>query len=301
MKISIIVLSYNTKEITTRCLREVDQSFENSGIEAELIVLDNASSDGSQVELPGFQTKNVKYLFIQNDKNVGFSKGNNIALSKASGEYVLYLNSDVMVESSNSKIDWASIIQQFEQNAKIGALTVRVNLPSGQIDPASHRGFPTPLRSLWYFLGVEKLVKIYGARNLNTLRIFGGYHLLEEDISTSHEIDSGTAAFLLCRADILQKIGGFDEQFFMYGEDLDLCFNIKKLGYQVIWYPEYTVMHLKYRSGLGSFDNPTKRRIRWHFYDAMEKFYMKHYAKIYPKIVSWFVYIAIAGMKKLMK
>ena len=282
MDISVIILSYNTKEITLRCLQGLDQICKTStNLKVQVIVVDNASTDGSVEMLHKFTAKNYSIEVVNNPENSGFSKGNNIGLRSAKGRYILYLNSDVMTANSSKPIDLPELLAYMDLKKEIGALTVRVDLPSGELDPACHRGFPTPWRSLTYFLKLEKLIYVSRITYKGIRKILGGYHLLCEDLNTIHQIDAGTAAFLLCRKELIDELKGFDEEFFMYGEDLDLCYRMKEKGYQIVWYPTYTVTHLKYQSGLGSPDIATKRKIRWHFYDAMEKFYRKHFEKKY--------------------
>ncbi len=293
--LSIIIPSFNTKDITKECLERLVSCITTSNtsttkpIAVEIIVVDNASSDGSVDMLtslmPALQTKEITPIVIYNKTNTGYSKGNNIGLQKATGTYVLYLNSDVYVDNLNLN----ELLNYLDANQKVGALTVRVNLSNGSIDPASHRGFPTVWRSLTYFAGLEKLTRSIPV--LSTL--FGGYHLTSSDLNTKHEIDAGTGAFLLTRKKIMDTLGGFDEQFFMYGEDLDLCYRIKELGYIIEYNPVYDVLHLKYKSGMSSKDDSVRVKTRTHFHDAMKLFYKKHYEKQYPWIVNTFIYYMI--------
>lgn len=287
MDISVIILSYNTRETTLQCLREFDALCGKfPGLRVQVIVVDNASTDGSVGSLREYHPHNYTIDLRENDVNVGFSKGNNIGLQNAQGRYVLYLNSDVMVQNTAQPMRLDDLTAYMDSHVDVGALTVRVNLSNGQIDPAAHRGFPTPWRSLTYLLKLETLVQRLRITQTDIRRILGGYHLLAEDLAVIHEIDSGTAAFLLCRKDAVDTLKGYDEQFFMYGEDLDLCYRMRMIGYKILWYPLYTVTHLKYQSGLGSQDSRTVRKVRWHFYDAMEKFYRKHYAAKYCPCVN---------------
>ncbi len=298
MDISVIILSYNTREITLRCLHELDALCASSHeIKVQVVVVDNASTDGSVESLGTYHPRSYRLDTVYNTENVGFSKGNNIGLQKAQGRYVLYLNSDVMVQDTANPIDLHDLIAYMNSHRDVGALTVRVNLPSGQVDPAAHRGFPTPWRSLTYFLKFEKLVRIVRITHKEIRRIMGGYHLLGEDLGSVHEIDSGTAAFLLCPKTTVDELGGFDEQFFMYGEDLDLCYRMRAKGYKIVWYPRYSVTHLKYQSGLRSVDSATQRKIRWHFYDAMERFYAKHYKEKYCPCVNVVILTIIRVLK----
>jgi GT2 family glycosyltransferase len=199
-------------------------------------------------------------------------------LAVATANYILYLNSDMNVDG----LRLSELVTYMDKHQKVGIVTPRVNLTSGQIDPASHRGFPTPWRSLCYFSGLERFFALLRM----TSRWFGGYHLLERSLDTEHEIETCTGAFLLIRGDMVRELGGFDERFFMYGEDLDLCYRVKEKGLQVIWLPTQKVVHLKHSSGIGSVSTETRRKISAHFYEAMWLFYEKHYSQRYPMWVS---------------
>ena len=297
MDLSIILLSYNTRDITLKTLESLGRAIAaDKPLKIEVIVVDNASTDGSQEALQKLLDSNVlrsTFYVLHNADNLGFSKGNNIGLKQASGKYVLFLNSDMIVD----ELRLSELIAYMDAHPKVGILTPRVELSSGQIDPASHRGFPTVWRSFCYYSGIEKLATLLAARSSQLSSFFGGYHLKGEDVTKEHEIDACTGAFLLIRGDLVRKVGGFDEQFFMYGEDLDLCYQVKALGYQVVWYPHQKVTHLKYSSGLGSSTPETRKQIRWHFYDAMEKFYLKHYSPTHNALINRMI-ISLIHIKK---
>ncbi len=288
MDLSIILLSYNTRAITLQTLQSLDLALTaDSALKVEVIVVDNASTDGSGEAIANFklsnanQGKEISYKFIQSQANEGFSKGNNKGLAQATGKYVLYLNSDMNVDG----LRLSELVTYMDSHQKVGIVTPRVNLTSGQIDPASHRGFPTPWRSLCYFSGLER----FFAPLRMSSRWFGGYHLRDISLDTEHEIEACTGAFLLIRGDLVSELGGFDERFFMYGEDLDLCYRVKEKGLQVIWFPTQNVIHLKHSSGIGSVSSETRNKIRTHFYEAMQLFYDKHYRQQYPGIVNLIV------------
>ncbi|MFA9288799.1 MAG: glycosyltransferase family 2 protein [Weeksellaceae bacterium] len=288
--LSVIILSFNTKAITQQCLERLITSLEkDSSFNSDIIVVDNASIDGSSDMLTAFvkRHKNTKISLrtILSKENTGYTKGNNMGVEKATGKYVLFLNSDVLINDLN----WDQLIEFIEADKTVGALTVKVALEDGSLDWASHRGFPTVWRSFSYFTKLEKLTENIPVLN----RVFGGYHQGYKDLAATHEVDVITGAFFLIKADLLKKLKGFDEIFFMYGEDIDLAYRIKQAGYRILYYPRYTVTHLKYQSGLGTTATDVKTKTRGYFYDAMKIFYKKHYAKQYPQFFNKLIYKAI--------
>jgi len=289
--LSIIIVSYNNASLINLCLDKLFASFKRSNLSFEVIVVDNASTDETVKKLKNIKAKNKNVILIENKKNLGFGKANNQGIRIAKGKYILFLNSDVIVE----RIDWKKIIDFLNEKQEIGALTVKVKLKNGQIDPASHRGFPTLWRSFCYFSSLEKNLSF----NWLFKKIFGGYHLLHLNLKTVHEVEAISGAFFLTRKKIMDKVGGFDENFFMYGEDIDLCLRIKKLNYKIIYYPDFEVLHLKHQSGLKSKDKETETRTRYYFYQAMKIFYQKHYHKKYLFFVNFLVYFLLDRKLKL--
>lgn len=292
--LSVIIVSYNTKKLTSTCIDSLLNSLYVTPLSWEVIIVDNNSTDGSVQMIEGFLSqKNVQ--FLQNEKNDGYGKANNRALKQAKGRYILYLNSDVVM---NNRPFLHEEVSYMDTHSNVGALTVEVRLENGLIDPASHRGFPTLWRSFCYFAGLEKLTKNIPLLN----RFFGGYHLTHSSLRTVHEIDSPTGAFFLVRKEVVDTLNGFDEAFFMYGEDLDLSFRIKRLGYQIIYRPVNNVVHYKSQSGLHTRDIAAQRRTRKFFFEAMLIFYNKHYQHIYPSyinsVVIWIIQYEINKYEK---
>lgn len=283
--LSIIIVSFNTKNITEKCLFYLKKNFKKYPLNYEIIVVDNGSKDGSAEMLKKIASNWKNLKIVISEKNLGFGKGNNLGLKKAVGKYILYLNSDAFVKD----LDFNDLIFLMESYKDIGALTVKVVLPNGQIDPASHRGFPNIWRSFTYFLGLEKIFLKIPFLN----RIFGGYHLTHLNINEIHEIDSPTGAFLFSRKEILDKIGGFDEDYFAYGEDIEMAWQIKKLGYKIIYYPLWQVFHIKSMSGLEKKDKKIRKKTSFYFYDSMKIFYKKHYASKYPFFINNLIYFFI--------
>jgi len=279
--LSIIIVSYNNPSLTFFCLKKLITSFNKSKISFEIIVVDNGSTDETVKKLKEIKKKNNNLILIENKKNLGFGKANNQGIKIAKGRYILFLNSDVLVE----KIDWVKLINFLDDKKEVGALTVKVKLKNGQIDPASHRGFPTLWRSFCYFSSLEKVLSF----NSFFKKIFGGYHLLHLDLNKIHEVEAISGAFFLTRKKLMEKLGGFDEDFFMYGEDLDLCFRIKNLNYKIIYYPYFEVLHFKYQSGLKSKDKNINLKTKFYFFQAMKIFYQKHYQKRYPFFINFLV------------
>jgi len=288
--LSVIVLSYNTKKLTLNTLTKLYKSLKSSNINSEIIIVDNGSVDNSVEMLKRFKearsNENVVIKTIFNKKNMGFPKGNNQGIEISSGRNILFYNSDVLVED----IDWKDLIHYFDNNREVGALTVKVMLTNKKIDPASHRGFPTVWNSFCYFSKLERVFgKIPGFN-----RLFGGYHMTYKSLNKIHEIDSPSGAFYLTRKKILDTVDGFDDKtFFLYGEDLDLSFRIKELGYKILYYPKYSVLHLKSVSGLKKKDARIKNKTKDYFYNAMKLFYKKHYQSKYPNSISKIVYFFI--------
>ncbi len=290
-ELSTIILSYNTQEVTHNCLNYLIRSLNDQKAKAEVIVVDNGSTDGSQEMLLEYaktiSPNNIDFELILNRKNLGYPKGNNQGIKKAQGEFVLLLNSDAYVDN---EIDWKELFHYLRKNQDVGALTVKVKLEDGSIDPASHRGFPTIWRSFTYLTGLEKVLGKLPLLN----RLFGGYHLTHLDLNQIHEIDSPTGAFYLARKEVLDRVKGFDDiNFFLYAEDLDLSYRIKKFGYKIVYYPKYQVTHLKRTSGIERKDSRIQKKSKKYFYDSMKVFYKKHYENKYPKFVNALIYFAI--------
>lgn len=290
--LSIIIVSYNTKEITKKCLNALKKSlYITPKVRSEIIVVDNGSTDSSVSMLKKFKNSQIPIKTIFNSKNVGFAKANNEGLAVSEGKYILFLNSDVIIEDVN----FEDLIYYMNKNPEVGVLTVRVRLPNGKIDMASHRGFPTLWNAFTYLTKLESLLK-----NVPKLsKIFCGYHLTYYDLNTIHEIDSPSGAFYFTRKSILDKVSGFDTKFFMYGEDLDLSYRIKKLGYKIMYYPLFTVLHLKYQSGIKKKNKFLQQKTKKYFYEAMKTFYDKHFSAKNGKLINKLVHFFINLKQKL--
>ncbi|MGA2968106.1 MAG: glycosyltransferase family 2 protein [Candidatus Levyibacteriota bacterium] len=291
MDLSIIIVSYNTKEFLNGCLESIYQTTKN--INFEVIVVDNASSDGTVKALRKLKNENLN--LIENKKNLGFSKANNLGVKKASGRYLLFLNPDIVVHPETLQ----GMVQFMDQHQDSGAATCKLLLPNGKVDDASHRGFPTPWNSFCHFLG---LAKIFGKTKL-----FGGYNLEYLDLAKTHQIDALAGAFMLVRKKAGEEAGWWDEDYFFYGEDLDFCLMLEQNGWKIYYVPEYSALHYKGVSGgikrvskdITTADEQTRIKSQKERFRAMRLFYQKHYEQKYPWLITRLVYSGISLKQKL--
>ncbi len=285
IKLSIIILSYNTKALIKDCLVFLEEALKKVE-KNEVIIIDNASSDDS-AEMIKKEFPKVK--LIENKENVGYAKGNNIGLKKAKGKYILFLNSDTQIFSDSLKL----ALGFMESDSKIGALTVKTMLLSGKMDPDCHRGFPTPWASITYFLGLEKLFP--------KCNICGQYHKFYLNLDENHEIDAGAGAFMMVPRKVIDEVGGWDENYFFYGEDLDFYYRNKKAGYKVMFYAKPLLKHYKGGSSglrkesreIAGSSKENRIKVAKASVEAMGIFYKKFYKDTYPSWLTFFVLMAI--------
>lgn len=282
--LSVIIVTHNNETIINNSLTSLKEALKLLEKPYEIIVVDNASQDKTIDILKKQKSVNI----ITSSQNKGYAWANNQGLIKAQGKYILLLNSDVLIED---RAVLKKMINYLEKNKDVGVVSCEVVLANGKIDPACHRGFPTPWAAFTYFIGLESIFP--------KTKTFSQYHMWYKPLNLIHEIDSCSGAFYLFRKEIVKTVGLLDEAFFMYGEDLDYSYRIKKKGYKVMYNPEVKVLHFKYQSGLGSYDIITKKRTVNAFYDAMVIFYKKHYVSKYPFFVTVAVFALVAAIKKL--
>jgi len=271
MDLSIIILNYNTRQLTLDCLQSVYAS--TTTYRYEVIVIDNNSSDDSVEQ---FQRHYPLAHLIANQENVGFSRANNQGMRIANGRYILLLNSDTIVEPGT----FETMLQFMDGHPEVGASGCKVILPDGSLDKACRRGFPTPSASFYYAFGFSKLFPDNPRFNQYQL----GYLSPDE----SYPIDCLVGAFMLVRREAMDQVGMLDEEFFMYGEDIDWCYRIKQAGWQNYYYPETFITHYK---GASSRRKPYK--IIYEFHRAMYLFHRKHYRQQYSFLTNGLVYAGI--------
>lgn len=278
MDLSIIIVHYKTLELSSNCLDSILKS-NLKDIEYEIIVIDNASNDGS-IEKIEMAFPEVK--IIRNVDNLGFSKANNQGIRASTGDTILLLNSDTVVEFNSLR----ESLRFLNKHTNIGALGCKVLLPTGKLDPACKRSFPTPMNGIYHQLGLDDAYP-------NSER-FGAYNLTYVDENKTCVVDCIMGAFMMLPKNVIETVGLLDEDFFMYGEDIDWCYRIKQSGYQIMYYPEVRIFHHKKASGIGK-RNP---KVIAAFYDSMGIFYHKHYQDKYNALTKWLVITGTGILKK---
>ncbi len=253
--LSIIILSYNTKDLTLQCIQSVVNQYKKELEEKkiEIIVVDNNSSDNSAEDIEKRFSGNDYLTFIQNKENVGFGKGCNLGAKAAKGKYILFLNSDTQVLNKG----FLSMADFLDKNTRVAILGGKLENSDGSIQPSVGK---------FYNLG-NLIIMLLGMERLGFLRSSPG---------VIKRVDWVSGACMMVRRDVFEKISGFDEKLFMYMEDMEICFRAKKLGFETYFYPNLKLRH----KSLGS-SNRTFAIIN--IYKGILHFYSKH--KTYPEYI----------------
>jgi GT2 family glycosyltransferase len=255
MKLSVIIVSYNVKYFLEQCLHSVMNAVRE--VDAEVIVVDNNSADGSiEYLVPEFPA----VIFIKNDSNAGFGKANNLALQSARGEYILFLNPDTIVPEDCFK----KCIHFLDAKPSAGACGIRMLDGTGLFLPESKRSFPTTTAAFYKLTGLAGLFP-------SSTR-FNKYSLNYLDEHGNHPVEVLAGAFMLIKKPVLDRVGGFDERFFMYGEDIDLSYRIRQAGYENWYFAGSSIVHFK-----GESTKKESLKYLQMFYRAMIVFVNKHY------------------------
>lgn len=271
MKLSIIIVNYNVRHFLEQCLNSVYQAID--GINAEVFVVDNNSVDGSVAMV---RDKFPAVICLANTVNVGFAKANNLAIKQAKGEYVLLLNPDTVVQEDT----FSKCLNYMDSHLETGGLGVRMIDGKGNFLPESKRGLPTPMVAFYKLSGLIKLFP----KSKRFAHYYMG-HLSEFETNTV-EILAG--AFMLMRKKVLDEVGLLDEQFFMYGEDIDLSYRIIKGGYTNTYFADTQIIHYK-----GESTKKGSLNYVFIFYQAMEIFAKKHFSKGQARLYGTLINMAI--------
>ena len=263
--ISVIIVNHNAAQFVRAAIASLAAATARS---FETIVMDNSDSPSDDCGADIYRTV----------ENRGFGTACNQGAALASGELLLFLNPDS--ELQPGALDAACRL--LEETKDAGLVGLRTLLPDGSFESGCLRGFPTPARATAYYLGLEKLFP----KN----HLCGGYHMTWLDRTKNHEVDSVSGSFMLLRRALFAELGGFDEDYFMYGEDMDLCWRVKEKGLRIFYCADGFMLHHHGKCGR----NPRQTAA---FYDAMTLFYEKHYRSRYPAVI----YAAVRAAVSLMK
>ncbi len=279
-----MIVSFNPGDLLKSCLESLEP--ERESVPFEVIVVDNASRDGTMAllaaEFPWVQA-------IPAGSNLGFARANNVAMRRARGDYLLFLNPDTVVPRGTLE----GALETLKGLPKVGMLGCKLVRPDGSFDHASKLGFPTPLAALFYFSGLSRL-------RPDSPR-FARYTAGELGADEVGLVDAICGAFMLVRRTAIEEVGPFDERFWLYAEDLDLCYRFWQSGWEVLYWPRAEVIHVKGGKNI--------RRDSWRanyaFHRGMWLFYEKHYARKRSRVVSaavWggiWVKLALSGAQAL--
>ncbi|RYZ50132.1 MAG: glycosyltransferase [Sphingobacteriales bacterium] len=273
MKVSVIIVNYNVKYFLEVCLHAVTRALQ--GLEGEIIVADNNSADGSNEMV---RTRFPEVTLIENKDNKGFSRANNQAVSVARGEYILFLNPDTVMPEHFLH----QLIGYMDSHAEAGAIGPRLIDGKGKFAPDGKKSFPTLSVALFKTLGINRLFP--------RSAYFNKYYAVHIGEYETAAVDVLSGCCMMVRASVLRQIGGaFDEDYFMYCEDVDLCYRIQQAGYQNIYYPEATLIHYKGEST----KKATLSYVRI-FNEALITFVRKHYSQGSARLFIFFIHIGIA-------
>ena len=277
MDLSVVIVNYNVKDYLADCLNSIKQAVQH--LSAEIIVVDNNSVDGSKdFLLPLFP--DVRFIWLE--ENIGFSKANNIAIKQAKGKYILILNPDTIVAEDTL----LKMFQYMENSKDVGVAGCKVLNPDGSFQLACRRGFPTPWVSFCRLFGLQKLFP--------KSKLFARYNMTYLDENQTAEVDAISGCFMFWDGSLLKEIGGFDERYFMYGEDLDICKQVQLKDKKVMYVHHCSIIHYKGES--------TKRsdliKIN-QMYKAAEQFVRKYYS--YSTLLILFLKTGITFIKGISK
>lgn len=272
----IVIVNYNTRDLLRDCLTSIRES--RLGERSLAVTVVDAGSDDGSADVVAAEFPEV---VVVRSGNFGYPHNNNVGLKRLAARYHLLLNPDTLLPPAAL----AAALAHMDATPDVGALGPRLVLADGSLDPACRRGFPTVLNSVAKFSGLARLFP----RN----RVLASYNLTYLSQDEVAEVDSLVGAFMLLRGQALAEIGGLDQAYFMYAEDVDLCYRLKAVGWRVEYWPEITVLHYKRAASSKSERAPRE------FYTSMRLFYDKHHAAAAAPGVRPLVRLGIAATERL--
>jgi GT2 family glycosyltransferase len=226
--LSVVIVSYNVRLFLDHCLQSVFRAARD--LRVQVIVVDNASQDGS-AEMA--DRRYPQACLIENRENMGFARANNQAFAVAKGEAVLILNPDAFIQENTLRV----LLTRLSSSREVGAVGPMILLPDGRFEPRSMRGFPTPWAAFSYLSGLSRMFPHSPH--------FSKYLPAYLDPAQEHEVEALSGCCMMVRGDLLRQMGGFDADYFMYGEDLDLCWRLHRAGYRLRYTPATSIVHFK--------------------------------------------------------
>ncbi|REL25069.1 glycosyltransferase [Rhodohalobacter sp. SW132] len=269
--LSVIIVNYNVKEFLANCLQSVIKASKN--LTTEIFVVDNNSDDGS---IPFLKKYFPQVHYIENKENYGFGKANNQAIQKANGKYTLLLNPDTLIQEDTLQV----LIDFMESHQKCGAAGCKILNPDGSFAPESRRSVPTLSAAVYKAMGLTALFP--------NNKHFGAYYQGWKDEDEQSQVPVLSGSFMFFRTECLKEMNGFDERFFMYGEDIDLCYRVTEADWEIHYVPETSIIHYKGES-------TKKNELAYNrvFNDAIYKFFDKHYTSRYSSLFKFLIFWAI--------
>ncbi len=280
--LAIVIVNYNTAALLNACLASIPDGYRGGGF--EVYVVDNGSSDNS-LEMIAREYPSVHV--IASPHNGGFAYANNIALSRIleradRPEYTCILNPDTIVDPGAFDV----LIEYLAAHPDVGMVGPRLLLPDGTLDKACRRSFPTPEVSFWRMLGFSHMFP--------TNPRFGRYNMTYMDERQTIDVDAIVGACMVMPTTVLREVGGLDDSYFMYGEDLDWCFRFKQYGWRIVYVADAVIHHIKRAA---SRQQPVQT-IRY-FYDAMRIFFRRYYAATTPLPMRWGIELGISAAEQM--
>jgi N-acetylglucosaminyl-diphospho-decaprenol L-rhamnosyltransferase len=270
--VSALIVSYNVKGLLLKCL---EAFYAHADVPVEAVVVDNASTDGSAAAVT---SEFPQAVVLAQSRNLGFGRANNVGLERCQGRFVLLLNPDVTVNPQATG-RMADFLITRQDAAAVGP---RLLYPDGRVDPDARRSFPVPSTLFYRTLGLSRLFP--------KSRRFGRHNMGHVPDTEVHEMDAGTAACLMVRMTALDRVGFFDPRYFMFGEDLDLCYRLKLGGWKVFYLPSASAIHHK-----GAAVKQAQSRMLYERYRAQWAYHMKHHADEIPAFANGLVWAQIWG------
>lgn len=262
--LSVIIVTYKSRDEIVACLRSIPRTL--GGRAVEVFVVDNASGD----DIGGLiRERFPEVIFLDPGANLGFGKANNLAYERAAGDFILYLNPDTI----SNETAYAHCLGRLLKEPGIGVISPRLMMLDGGMDLACRRSIPTVWDGLCRALGLAGMFP--------KVKLFAGYNLTHLPADGTYDVGSVNGAFMLCPRRVLLRVGVFDEQFFMYGDDLDLCHRIRQAGYRVVYDGRVEMIHIKGVSSSKSADSMSRA-----VFSATRQFYLKHFNPHHSALVA---------------